>query len=166
MNRKDAGPHLCRHCGRKILKRYEFCPYCGILFRETVACSEHPSRPAVGACVICCHPLCAQSLRMVQGHYLCDLHRGLEIYEDMVRVFGNSDAAQVDFAKSSLESAGLHPMTFSRKASPLSMGGPEYTLFRASGEYDGHIINEFKLMVPCGEYQDAKKILEKLHLST
>lgn len=31
------------------------------------------------------------------------------------------------------------PFLYSRKASPISLGAPSYTLFRASGEYDGHI---------------------------
>jgi len=85
-----------------------------------------------------------------------------EIYEGMARVFGSSVAVQVNFAKSCLESDGLHPFVFSRKASPLSIGGPDYTLFQASGEYDGHIINEFKLMVPCQEVPRAEEQLRVL----
>lgn len=42
------------------------------------------------------------------------------------------------------------------------MGSPDYTLFRASGEYDGHIINEFKLMVPLQEVLPAKEKLREL----
>jgi hypothetical protein len=88
-------------------------------------------------------------------------HDALEIYEGMARVFGNSDAVQVEFAKSSLETVGLHPLVFSRKASPISLGGPDYTLFKASGDYDGHVINEFKLMVPCQEVEFAIEKLRK-----
>jgi hypothetical protein len=93
---------------------------------------------------------------------LCDEHDTLEIYEGMARVFGNSDAVQVDFAKNSLETAGLHPFVFSRKTSSTPGGAPDYTLFRSSGEYDGHIINEFKLMVPCQEVQAAEQKLREL----
>ncbi|MFH0992397.1 MAG: hypothetical protein V1799_20545 [bacterium] len=46
----------------------------------------------------------------------------------ILRVFGSSDAVQVEFAKGSLETAGLHPFIFSRKASPISIGGLDYTL--------------------------------------
>ena len=42
------------------------------------------------------------------------------------------------------------------------LGAPEYTLYRASGEYDGHIVNEFKLMIPCQEFQRAEKKLREL----
>ena len=158
--KKKAKPGLCPECGEEVLDQFDFCPNCGILFREKVSCTEHPLMPALGVCVICQRPLCRRSLSKVQGRYLCEKHDKLEIYEGMVRVFGTSDAAQASFARTSLESDGLHPVIFPRKSSPLSMGGPEYSLFRASGEYVGHIINEFKLMVPCCEYLDAQ---EKLH---
>jgi hypothetical protein len=32
-------------------------------------------------------------------------------------------------------------------------------LFRASGEYDGHIINEVKVMVPCQEFESAESVI-------
>jgi hypothetical protein len=48
----------------------------------------------------------------------------------------------------------------------IQMDGPDYTLFRASGEYNGHIINEFKLMVPCPEVLDAEKKLRELEFIT
>ena len=69
---------------------------------------------------------------------------------------------QVEFAKNSLETDELHPFVYTRKASPISIGGPDYTLFRASGEYDGHIVNEFKLMVPCQEFPIAEQKLREL----
>ena len=42
------------------------------------------------------------------------------------------------------------------------MGGVDYSLFRASGEYNGHIINEIKLMVPCSEVLKAEKIIDEI----
>ncbi|MFQ5707661.1 MAG: hypothetical protein ACE5HO_09450 [bacterium] len=53
---------------------------------------------------------------------------------------------------------------FSRKASPISIGGADYHLFRASGEYDGHRINEIKLMVPCKEAIKAAQVLRDLEI--
>ena len=83
-------------------------------------------------------------------------------YEGRARLFGKSDAVQVEFAESSLETAGFHPPVFSRKASPISLGGSDYTLFKASGDYDGDIINKFKLMAPCQEVESAGEKLHKL----
>ncbi len=87
-----------------------------------------------------------------------------EIYEGMARVFGGSDVPQVEFVKSCLEKEGFHPVIFSRKASPISLGAPDYTLFRASGEFDGHIVNEYKIMVPCQEFIEAEAKLKELDL--
>jgi hypothetical protein len=56
----------------------------------------------------------------------------------------------------------LHPFLYSRKASAISIGGPDHTTFRASGEYDGHIINEVKVLVPCQEVLEAEKLLRDL----
>lgn len=41
-------------------------------------------------------------------------------------------------------------------------GSGDHTLFRASGEYDGHIVNEIKVMVPCQEVIQAEDILRDL----
>ena len=100
----------------------------------------------------------------MNGIFLCNEHHGYEIVEGMARVLGGSDSAQIELAKSCLEQDGLHPFIFSRKASPISLGGPDYSLFRASGEFDGHIINEYKLMVPCQEVTKAERALKKLKL--
>ncbi|MEJ2103889.1 MAG: hypothetical protein P8X47_04845 [Ignavibacteriaceae bacterium] len=82
----------------------------------------------------------------------------------MARVYGSSDFAQVNYIKSCLEQESLHPFIYSRKASPMHLGGTDYSLFRASGDFNGHIINEIKLMVPCSEVLDAEKIISELEL--
>ena len=128
-------------------------------------CVNHPHVEAEGVCIICCKAYCGNCLNRVIRLYLCDRHRDYEIYEGMARVFGGSDIAQTEFAKSCLEQAGLHPFLYSRKASTYSLGGPEYSLFRASGEYDGHIINEVKVMVPVQEVARAERALGDVELT-
>ncbi len=154
---------ICPHCGAEIQVDHEFCPECGELLAENVLCHRHSSKPASGVCIVCRLPFCSDCGGRVQNRFLCDEHDTLEIYEGMARVFGSSDSAEVEFAKTSLETAGLHPFVFSRKGNSTAGGAPGYTLFRSSGEYDGHIINEFKLMVPCQEVQTAEKKLRELH---
>jgi hypothetical protein len=80
----------------------------------------------------------------------------------MARVYGVSDEAAASYVSDCLFKKGLHPFLYSRKASPISIGGSDYTLFRASGEYDGHIINEIKVMVPCSEVLEAEKVLHAI----
>jgi hypothetical protein len=38
-------------------------------------------------------------------------------------------------------------------------------LFRASGEFDGHLINEIKLMIPLQEVLRAEDILSEIDIS-
>jgi hypothetical protein len=165
MTYPDDDSFVCPHCGSDVLEDDDFCSRCGEVFQEDTYCELHATRQASGVCIVCLKPFCRECGGRFQDRFLCHDHEILEIYEGMVRVFGSSDAVQVDFAKSSLEAAGLHPFVYSRKAGPISLGGPDYTLFRASGEYDGHIINEFKLMVPCQEFLVAMMKLRELDFS-
>ena len=96
--------------------------------------------------------------------FLCDEHDGFEIYEGMARVFGSSDEVQIQYVKKYLEENNLHPFLYSRKALPMHLGGTDYSLFRASGDFNGHIINEIKLMVPWGEVLAALEKIEDLNL--
>lgn len=96
--------------------------------------------------------------------FLCGQHEQCEIYEGMARVLGVSDEVMAQYAQRCLEQADLYAIIYSRKVGPISVGGPDYTLFNASGEFDGHIINEVKVMVPCQEVLEAERILKKLDL--
>jgi len=153
---------VCSNCDHEVQESDEFCPNCGSLFIDDVTCSNHPKTEAEGVCIICVMPYCKQCGSWVGGKFLCAQHEDYEIYEGMARVYGVSDEALAQYAANELERAGLHPFIYSRKSSPLSIGGSSYTLFRASGEFDGHIINELKVMVPCQEVIEAEKILAKI----
>lgn len=153
----------CSNCGSQVKGDDDFCPDCGTLFRDDVYCINHKNVKAAGACIICCEPFCKNCGLFVNDiRFLCDEHSNYEIYEGMARIFGSSDSMEVEFYKDSLEKDGFHPIIYSRKASPISLGSPDYSLFRASGEFDGHIINEYKLMVPCQEVIEAEKFLKEL----
>ena len=162
MTNTNDSSAACPHCGAEVQIDHDFCAECGEIFADSVVCHRHPAKPASGVCVVCRMPSCSECGGKVQNRFLCEEHDTLEIFEGMARVFGSSNAVEVEFAKTSLETAGLHPFVFSRKANPISLGAPEYTLYRSSGEYDGHIVNEFKLMVPCQEVQTAEKKLREL----
>jgi RNA polymerase subunit RPABC4/transcription elongation factor Spt4 len=155
----------CSFCLSNINEDDDFCPECGSLFVEDAKCINHTETEAAGACVICCEPYCKECGFFVDDRiFLCNVHSEYEIYEGMVRIYGASDAAQIDYLKTCLEQSNLHPIVFSRKASPLHLGGSDYSLFRASGEFDGHIINEIKLMVPLQEVVESEKMLRQLNI--
>ena len=156
---------FCDFCGTEAPSDAEFCSKCGTIFIDDVTCFNHPDDDARGVCTICHQAYCKRCGLRVSGIFLCNEHSHYEIYEGMARVFGSSDEQQVNFFKTGLEDNGLHPFIYARKTSPLSLGGVEYSLFRASGEFNGHIINEIKLMVPCDEVLQAEKIIDDLEES-
>lgn len=157
--------NICSRCEREINDEDDFCPDCGTLFKENVKCAEHPDAEAGGVCVICCEPFCKNCGLFVNDRvFLCADHSDYEIFEDMARIYGSFDSLQVDYAKNCLEQEGLNPIIYSRKASPLHMGASEYSLFEASGDYNGHIVNEIKLLVPVQQVINAEEILRQLEI--
>ena len=155
---------VCADCDNPIDPTDDFCPHCGTLRRADATCIWHPEREAAGACIVCCYPVCPDCGERIGGKFLCGRHAGLEIYEGMVRAYGGCDQAQVEYAKACLEQAGLHPFLYVPKASPYVLGAPEYSLYRPGGDYDGHIQNEIKVMVPCQELEAAERVLVQLRL--
>jgi hypothetical protein len=156
---------MCDYCREPVNAADEYCPNCGSIFEEDVVCNRHSERQAQGVCIICSLACCEECGCRVNDLFLCEQHSQYEIYEGMARVAGGNDFALTQHACNCLEQAGLHPFLFSRKETAFSGGGPEWSLFRAFGEYDGHIVNEFKIMVPCQEVIAAEQELEELELA-
>ena len=98
-------------------------------------------------------------------HFLCNDHRDYEIYQGMARIHGTLDDIAARYVKSCLEQAGFHPYLFCRSQ---PRGGTRflYSLFRTTGEFDGHLMNEIKIMVPLQEVVPAEKLLKKLLIVT
>jgi hypothetical protein len=161
MTTDDDDPLVCPKCSNAVQDTDEFCPQCGEMFAEGVKCCAHSESEATGACIICAKPYCKECGRSVAGRFLCDHHSTYEIYEGMVRVYGVLEDVSAQYAQSCLEQAGLHPVLYCRRQ---PMGGPRfvYTLFSAGGDYDGHIVNEIKVMVPCQEVEQSEAILKTL----
>jgi hypothetical protein len=164
MEQTENDYSICSDCENKIDENDDFCPNCGCLFVDEVNCLNHPENEADGVCIICCEPYCPECSGKVNDKFLCADHAEYEIYQGMARVFGISDESQAQYVEGCLKDAGLHPFIFSRKAGPWHMGSGDYTLFRASGEFDGHIINEIKVMVPCQEVIRAEEILHEMQI--
>ena len=162
MDNSTGNAFICDRCKNEVQETDEFCPNCGGLFKDNVFCDNHHQQEAEGVCIICCLPYCEACGSWVNNLFLCANHEGYEIYQGMARVYGISDDAIAQYVRECLEQAGLHPFLYCRKASSISVGAANYTLFRASGEYDGHIINEIKVMVPCQEVVQAEQELKDL----
>jgi hypothetical protein len=159
---KNSENLFCNYCKNKLSEAYEFCPHCGTILIEDVKCTNHQLTEALGVCLICQVPFCGKCGEFSNKMFLCEDHSKYEIYENFARVFGSSDNLEVEYYKNALVEEGFHPIIYSRKASTLSLGGPDFSLFRASGEYDGNLINEFKLMLPLNELLEGEKIIMDL----
>ncbi|GBD86365.1 hypothetical protein BMS3Abin03_00282 [bacterium BMS3Abin03] len=154
----------CTNCGSVAEQDSDYCPRCGALFIDNVFCVNHKQVEAAGICLICSEPFCEKCGHSVSNVFICNPHAHYEIYEGMAKVYGTSDEIQIHFVKNCLEEESLHPFIFSRKSSPMHLGGTDYSLFRASGDYNGHLINELKLMVPCSEVLQSEEIIARLEL--
>jgi hypothetical protein len=153
----------CDECGQSVNADDDFCPRCGSLFIDDVFCENHSNVSAEGVCIVCSKPYCSKCGFKTSGHFLCNHHGNYEIFEGMVRVYGVLDDLAAQYASSCLEQAGLHPVIFCRDQ---PKGGPRfvYTLYEAAGDFDGHVINEIKVMVPCQEVLEAEETLRSFNI--
>ncbi len=151
----------CSNCKSHVNGDDEFCPECGTIFEDGIMCSLHKDTEASGVCTICCLPFCEECGAEINTRFLCETHSGYEIYQGMARVFGDLDDTKVQYVKTCLEQAGLHPFIYC-KVQPKGGTRLVYTLFEANGDSGGHIVNEVKVMVPCQEVVKAEDILREL----
>ena len=82
----------------------------------------------------------------------------------MARVFGTSDEIQIQYVKSCLEENSFHPFIFSKKSTPMQLGGNDQSLINLSGGLGEKIINEIKLLVPCSEVLEAEKLISGINI--
>jgi hypothetical protein len=157
-----SGRSTCPDCGADFETDSDYCPRCGSLFARGVECVNHPGTPAEGVCVICATPVCGACKSRSNHPILCDDHFIYETYQGMARVYGGTDPVHVEFLRSCLEQEGFHPFVYSRKATPIHIGGPDYTHFMSSGDSMHIIVNEFKLLVPFTEVIAAEAFLKRL----
>lgn len=156
-----AEVYSCDNCKLEVETNDDYCPNCETIFTDA-KCVNHTNTSAEGVCLICGKFCCSNCGLDVNGSYLCNDHSGVEVIQSMGRVFGTSDSLEIDYTMSILEEENFHPFKFSRKTSPISLGGTDYSLFRASGESSGHLINEIKIMVPLKEYLKAQELIAKI----
>jgi hypothetical protein len=159
-----TGKHLCSNCSFKADDDSDYCPRCGTLFIENVKCENHIKKETEGICVICGKPFCSNCGHPVNNIFLCNDHDCYEIYEGMARVFGTSDEIQIHYVKSCLEENSFHPFIYSKKSTPMQLGGDDKTLINLSGSGEEKIINEIKLLVPCSEVLEAEKLISEINI--
>lgn len=161
MSEKEVETFECPDCRNEVKQDDEFCTNCGTLFIEDVKCNIHPDKDADGVCIICSLPYCSKCGSLNNKHFLCTLHYNYEIFQDMARIYGTLDDTEAQYVKSCLLTEGLHPFIFCRDQ-PKGGSRLVYTLYEATGDSGGHLVNEIKVMVPCQEVIDAEKTIKEL----
>ncbi len=156
---------VCSECGADLLPADEFCGRCGCILADVPVCHAHPSRRAIGRCVVCGSVFCSLCGAAKFGFFLCDEHWRYETVEGMARVFGALDNVQVHFVRSCLEQSGLHPFVYSRHANPGPgmLGTVPMLAVRTYGRY---AIAEIKVLVPFSEVLQAEAVLNELSLTS
>ena len=158
----ETGKHLCTNCSFLADDDSDYCPRCGTLFIKNVKCENHTKNEAKGICAICGKPFCSDCCHPVNNIFLCSEHDNYEIYEGMAKVFGTSDEIQIHFIKNCLEENSFHPFIYSKKSTPMQLGGDDKSLINFSGGGE-KTINEIKLLVPCSEVLDAEKLISEIN---
>lgn len=153
----------CDNCDFQADDDSDYCPRCGTLFIENINCENHKKNEAKGVCVICGNPYCIHCGHSVKNIFLCNEHDYYEIYEGMAKVFGTSDEVQIHYVKNCLDENSFHPFIYSKKSTPMQLGGDDKSLINFSGGGE-KIINEIKLLVPCGEVMEAEKLISEINI--
>lgn len=149
---------VCPKCNNEVHEDDDFCTHCGELFSEEIPCSFHEHVRSTGVCIICARPCCDECGGLVGSHFLCGPHASYEIFGGMVRVDAALDDASAQSKKSCLEHSGLHPLLLCRRDS-IRGSRPRYTPYDAASDQGGDGADEIKVMVPCGEVEEAEKAL-------
>ncbi len=160
----ETRKHLCTNCSFEADDDSDYCPRCGTLFIKNIKCEIHTKNEAAGVCAICGKPFCSNCGHSVNNIFLCSEHNGYEIYEGMAKVFGTSDEIQIHYVKSCLQENSFHPFIYSKKSAPMQLGGNDQSLINLSGNQVEKILNEIKLLVPCGEVLEAEKLVSQLNI--
>lgn len=153
---------ICNSCDSELETESDYCYKCGEIFVDKISCSRHSELAAKGVCTICGEPFCKKCGHTVNNIFLCNEHDSYEIYEGMARVYGTSDEQELHYLKSCLEAEGLHPFAYSRKATNLHYGGINSSFFKSPNDTNNIIVNEIKLLVPCGEVLEAERIIGEI----
>jgi hypothetical protein len=138
----------CAACDEQVLPSDTFCNHCGSPQpREgaTPECDRHPDAPAVGGCVVCGAPLCAECAVQVGDRYFCAADSHVDLYERYAVVYTTSTDYEADMIKANLQGAGIDALVFNQH---------DHVYFITMGSLA--IVN---VMVPKDQFARAKDII-------
>ena len=99
----------CSSCSEEITEDSDYCPHCGIIFRETEnsVCERHAPRQASGVCIICHKVMCPECCVKRQNKVFCSEHAEIEVQQDWALVYQSTEISESELIKSILESSDI-----------------------------------------------------------
>ena len=148
----------CSACGEDVTPDSDFCPHCGVLFRDAdeERCELHPETKASGVCIICRRLVCRECDKTVNGRRFCRDHQGVVVQQDWALVFQSTDINESGLAKSFLESNGFKVLV--QNFEPVGYvwdGGGDSAISRSN------ISKPAKVFVPIPEYLRAAEAFKE-----
>ncbi|HEY9188772.1 MAG TPA: zinc ribbon domain-containing protein [Ignavibacteria bacterium] len=145
---------VCDNCEEEIDSNFKYCLHCGFILKKSKSdisdeCENHPGKNAIGICVICGKPVCAECAKISNKRIFCEKDEHLQIYGDYVLIKTFSTEYEAQMIKSLIEMAGIECVLFSQK---------DHVFFSNIG--DTAIVN---LMVPKEYANKAFELIDELN---
>ena len=148
----------CSSCSEEITEDSDYCPHCGIIFRETEnsVCEQHAPRQASGVCIICHKVMCFECSVKRQNKVFCSEHAEIEVQQDWALVYQSTEISESELIKSILESSGHKVLGQNFNSIGFVWdGGGDSPVSRSN------INKPAKVFVPIPEYFEAISAIEE-----
>lgn len=135
----------CPRCDQEIDASGTSCPACGHILSGTLRCARHPEHVAVGVCVICGNPVCAECDNESSRHHACPDHARVPVIEGWAQVYTTSDEVEAELISDNLKSDGIDAAVLSQKDQMFNVDLGE--------------LSPVRILVPAYEYVGAMTLL-------
>jgi hypothetical protein len=149
----EGSPRFCHNCGEYVTDADTFCNNCGILqelipAEEVPECENHTDEPAIGGCVICGKPVCAECATEQNNRIFCEQDEHLNVHSGFVVAYTTATDYEAEMIKSNLEGAGIHALVFNQH---------DHVYFTTMG-----MLALVNVMVPSSQLEAALEIIGAL----
>jgi len=147
----------CPTCGEEVTEDSDFCPHCGIVYKQsgTIQCETHAQSEGTSVCIICRRVLCNECTCFQRERRFCKDHKSVNVEQDWAKVFQSTEINEAGLVRSLLENAEFHVQVqnFNSIGFVWDGGG-------ASPQSRSNLGKPAKVFVPIPEYLKAQAVLQ------